>query len=401
MFYVPQIQKDDCGYACLKMLLANVQKDKNFLFLPQDEEHGAYSYQQLIAIASKYGVKLEGYSVESKFPSLKEMKKYPYIVTIKTQTGNAHCVLVYKVMMGRVYYLDPRIGKADMSIRKFSNLWDGTFLQVEEKEIRSAPYKEAKPLSYGHLLVLTLLEVAVAISTVVGIFFINDDAYVFIPIMAFAVAVVFELLAKAYSVSLMKKVDIFFYGQVEVKDNKYLKTLERFEKYKKSLLANPLQFVLTLVIAMGIMLAVLLNDINNFILIAAPFIASLFEAFFYRPYQRNGFLEVSEYEQALDLSEDEEDFQGRIEDLHKKSYRLGLLEMSKQYVGLALFIAMAIVLLAINGSASVPHAVFYVCIEIAIYLSFSRLLSYPEKMDEMLKAKVEINNCLHQEDENE
>ena len=32
MFYIPQIKKDDCGFACLKMVLANINKDKNYLF---------------------------------------------------------------------------------------------------------------------------------------------------------------------------------------------------------------------------------------------------------------------------------------------------------------------------------------------------------------------------------
>ena len=78
MYYVPQIQKDDCGYACVKMLLANVQKDKNFLFLPQDENHGPYSYQDLIDIAKGHGIILNGYTVEDK-STIKEHKKFPML----------------------------------------------------------------------------------------------------------------------------------------------------------------------------------------------------------------------------------------------------------------------------------------------------------------------------------
>ena len=399
MYYVPQIQKDDCGFACVKMLLANVQKDQNYLFLPQDEKHGPYSYQDLIEIAQKHGIVLNGYSVEDKL-TIKEHKKFPIIVTLNTKSGGSHAVLVYKVSLGRVYYLDPRLGKVDSSLNKFASLWDGTLLAIEAIEKQSCPYKEAKPLSIGHIIVLNILEVMVGLSVIAGIYFINDKAYVFAPITLFALAIVFELLVKAYSISLMKKVDSYFYNQVEIKDNKYYAPAQRFERYKKSLLANPLNFVLTLLVTMGLMFITLHNDIHNFLLIAAPLVASVIEFFFYNPYLRKGVIDIEEQERALDLSLDEDDYRGRIDFLHKQSYKLGLLEMSKQYVGLALFIIMAVTLLAINGQASFPYAVFYTCIEITIYVCFHRLLSYPDKMDEMMKEKVEISNCLHQNDEN-
>ena len=399
MYYVPQIQKDDCGYACVKMLLANVQKDKNFLFLPQDENHGPYSYQDLIDIAKGHGIVLNGYTVEDKM-KIKEHKKFPIIVTLATNSGGSHAVLVYKVSLGRVQYLDPRLGKLETSIRKFVSKWDGTLLSIESVEKKECPYKEAKPLSLGNTIALNFLEVMAGVSAIAGVYFINNNAYVFIPIALFALAVVFELLVKAYSISLMKRVDSYFYGQVEIKDNQYYATMQRFERYKKSLLANPLNFILTFVVAMGLMLVTLQNNLYNFLLIAAPFVASMVEFFIYQPYLKNGIIEVEEEEQALDSSVDDDEYRERIDLLHRKAYRFGMLEMSKQYVGLALFIVMAITLLAVLGQPSFPYAVFYTCIEIAIYICFHRLFSYPEKMDQMLKEKVEINNCLHQNDEN-
>ena len=48
------------------------------------------------------------------------------------------------------------------------------------------------------------------------------------------------------------------------KDNQYYATMQRFERYKKSLLANPLNFILTFVVAMGLMLVTLQNNLYNF-----------------------------------------------------------------------------------------------------------------------------------------
>ncbi len=399
MYYVPQIQHDDCGFACLKMLLANVQKDRNYLFLPQEENHGPYSFAELIDIAKEHGVTLTGYVIEEK-SQVTEVKKFPFIAHLLTKNGGHHAVLVYRIKFGRVFYLDPRLGKLDVSIKKFLTIWDGQCLLMENMEYQSCPYREAKPLSIGQTIIICLLEALVGLFAIAGVYFINDNAYVFIPIILFSLAVIFEIIVKAYSISLMKRVDSYFYGQLENKNRSYYATMQRFERYKKSLLANPLQFILTLIVSMGLMFVVLHNDIKNFLLIAAPFLASVIEAYFYRPYIKSGLIDIEEGERALDSSQDDDEFRDRIEQLHKKSYRLGLLEMSKQYVGLALFIAMSVLLLALNQTPNFPYAVFYVCIEIAIYITFAKMFSYPEKEDEMLKEKVEISNYLHQNDEN-
>ena len=296
--------------------------------------------------------------------------------------------------------MDPRLGKLDLSIKKFAELWDGTMLVVDSFTKTSCPFKEAKPLSVAQIVLLNLLEVIAGLLLIAGVYFIKDEAYIFIPITLFSLAAIFEMLMKAYSISLMKRVDVYFYEQLGVKDNDYYSKLQRFERYKKSLLANPLQFVLTLIVAMGLMFVTLQNDIYNFLLIAAPLIASIIEAYLYRPYLKSGFVDVEEQERALNSSENIDDFRDRVDQIHKKSYKLGLLEMSKQYIGFALFIVVAVLLLAIKSTPNFPYAVFYTCIEIAIYISFKTLFLYPDKMDELLKAKVEINNCLHQLDEN-
>ena len=36
MYFIKQIDNHDCGFASLKMLLANIYKDKRYLYLKQD-----------------------------------------------------------------------------------------------------------------------------------------------------------------------------------------------------------------------------------------------------------------------------------------------------------------------------------------------------------------------------
>ena len=129
----------------------------------------------------------------------------------------------------------------------------------------------------------TFLQILTGVCALSGVYFIGVDVYVFIPIILFSLATVFELLTKAYSLSLMKKIDAYFFENVHVKDKKYKQTLWRFERYKKNLLASPLSFLLALIVCFSLMLIILQNDVKNYILIVTSFIASVTEALLYRP----------------------------------------------------------------------------------------------------------------------
>ena len=57
MFYfIPQIGQSDCGFACLKMLIAHLYDNQDALYLKQDENHGPYSFKELKDIGELYGV---------------------------------------------------------------------------------------------------------------------------------------------------------------------------------------------------------------------------------------------------------------------------------------------------------------------------------------------------------
>ena len=66
MYYIPQLSNSSCGVACLKMLLAIVQKDERYLYLSEEEEHGQYNYQDLVLIAERYDVTLFGAKIDDK-----------------------------------------------------------------------------------------------------------------------------------------------------------------------------------------------------------------------------------------------------------------------------------------------------------------------------------------------
>lgn len=395
MFYVPQIRDDDCGFACLKMLLANLNDDKNYLYLPQNEKHGLYSYDDLDKIANRYGLTLEGFKATDK-EVLLNVDRLPCIATINLGGNAAHAVLLYRVSKYRVLYLDPREGKKSCSLKKFLNFWDGTILVPGTFEKQACPVKEEKALNSSQHAWYTFMQACTGICALLGVYFIGVNVYVFIPIILFSLAAVFELITKAYSLSLMKKIDAYFDSNVHIKDRKYKVTLWRFEKYKKSLLASPLSFLLALVVSFSLMLIIIQNDEKNFFLIVSAILASVTEAILYRPLIKKEVNHIAYLEDDLDSSKDDNMYKEKVARIHQKAYRLGLIEVSKNCIGIALFIAIAIVLVAGKHIVSFPHVVFYFSLQYALYRSLDKIMVFPDEITNFRKAKVEFNNCLHQ-----
>lgn len=123
-YFCYQLQDDDCGFACLKMLLANINNDKNYLYLQNYKDKGNYTFFELIKIANLYGVNLKGYKgkMDSKI-------KTPFICLIKGLNNN-HYIIVYSNKMF-VKYFDPDNGLVILPKFIFLKRFKGFYLEVE------------------------------------------------------------------------------------------------------------------------------------------------------------------------------------------------------------------------------------------------------------------------------
>ena len=46
-YFIPQIDSSDCGFACLKMMVARLYENEKALYIKQNENHGAYNFLEL------------------------------------------------------------------------------------------------------------------------------------------------------------------------------------------------------------------------------------------------------------------------------------------------------------------------------------------------------------------
>ena len=132
-----QGSEHDCGYASLKMLLAIISKNKNYLYLPKEKECDTYSLLDLIEIAATHQVNLGGYEME--FNKIHD-QKLPLILEVRKN----HLVVLTKVKNGIYYINDPSEGKLRMKGEELAKLYSGHVLRVEDENL-NREYKTEKP----------------------------------------------------------------------------------------------------------------------------------------------------------------------------------------------------------------------------------------------------------------
>lgn len=125
-YQILQSSAHDCGFCVLKVMLANLQNDRNYLYLPNNLKH-AYSMLDLKKISAKYKVELQGYHVDD-LVSLKEMP-VPLICQIKRQKST-HFILINAIDKKGYHIFDPAIGELILEEEVFSQVFMGNVLKV-------------------------------------------------------------------------------------------------------------------------------------------------------------------------------------------------------------------------------------------------------------------------------
>lgn len=393
MYYIPQIQKDDCGFACLKMVLAIINKDKNYLFIPQDESHGLYSLQDLMEIGTYHGVRFSAFRATNK-RTVDKCPSFPFIAILNLKNGAKHAVTVLKVRRGRVIYLDPRSGKNNISLKVFVKTWSGTGLFIEDFEKRKCLLKDLSPVSLGKKILLGTIEFITGVLVILGVYFVNDATPIYMPIIFLSLAIVMELVEKSLSYSLMKKIDNYFFDEKKIPEKGFKDYLIRFEEYKKLSLSSPLNYVLALVFAIGLITVILLNDVRNFVVVVTPLLLSLIESFIVLPVLKKKKQVIGELEDNIDNSKNPADFKAKVDRMHRYAYKYSYLDLGTRCIFVVLMLVSVVVTMRLCDISSLPYIIFYTCLSFALFKTLKQVFSLPIRIEEFNIVKVRISNSM-------
>ena len=395
MYYIPQLSNSSCGMACLKMLLAIVHKDEGYLYLNEDENHGQYSYQDLVVEAQRYDVTLIGAKYDDK-DDFRHFDNFPVILTVVNPNETVHALLISKRKGNRVKVHDPAKGIYWQKLSQLLPLWDGTLLAVSVFEKKPYPHNVIDTKDRKGTLVSAVFQTVTALLIGLATFFMKPDGGYLYPILFIAGSLVSEVLLRYILLKRMQRYDRYirrFLPYVHKKD--YFEFYKRSQEYKKCSLSMGLNLVFSVLIVILICTITLINSLNYLVLIIASLLGAYLDAFFFSPYKNAIGQEVLQEENELRTTKDMDTVEMKVKTMEVKSYRYAYLEFAKKGVVGFFMLAASVILCLIEKNFSLTNVIFYVCLSVLLYQSLAPIFGYDSRVEENLLCKARINNVVH------
>ena len=391
-YYIPQISHSDCGFACLKMLIAHLYENQNALFIPQDETRGAYSLKALTDIALTYGITLDAIEVEEK-EEIKEAK-FPFIALLQKSEEEFHYVLVTKVKWGSVYYLDPDLGECSLPKKHFCQTWTGTALVVNNFVKQDKVFNVSLPENKDRGIATLLFQLFTSVLLVLGVYFLNETSKIYVPVAFLSLAILSEILLRAFLIKRMKKLDDVYLNRVNVERKHFYSFYERYEEYKKQTITSKMNLIFSLIIILFTAVVVLLNNIYNAFIVLLPLFLALIDVKYTQPSLMEKKHDIARLERELTVSKNVDMSRTTLAEIHTLTYQYARKVLLRKYIHLLLLLVLSLITTVFNETFSLPYVVFYFALTYMLLEQYINFMNYPNLRKEELKAKVRLNNVI-------
>lgn len=391
MFFIQQANNYDCGFTCLKILLANIHHDRNYLFLlnPFKED---VSFLELMTEASKYGVSLNALKAVNK-EEIRKFNDFPIIARMKIN-NMYHAVYVYKRSKKYIYYYDPKRDKKKLLYDEFIYLWTGEFLAIKDYNKTPCPTKKIRFITNLETIITFVISLLSTVSALLGVYFINKDSYIYLPIIFLSLMLILEILQKKYSLIIMNHIDERILEKVEkIKKKEYYAFYEASEQYKKYLLINNLTIFSSFAFFLLISLIFIFNDKINFIYIVINLVLAFAYSLFIHPDLNKDRNEISEVESLINYKEDKLEAFSLMKEARNKAYKYICKEYSFKYVVIALEVLLTFIIMMYLKLVNVTYIICYTVLQLYLYNSLVNLLTSNDnqtKQDNYLNKIIDI-----------
>ena len=389
MFYILQENKSDCGFACLKSMLASANHDHNYLYLtnPKVTEE-PYSFFDLMEYSKKLGFDLNAYNVKEK-EKLELENSLPILVTSLGEQGN-HMLMIYKINKHYIYYVDPALGKRKMKKEIFFEIWNGQLLKLDNFSKKKCETKIQNLLTNREELIMDFLEILSCLSITLGLCFVDKKYPFILPVIMFSLFAIFEILLRSYCIHVYKNIDERVYtDDLKVKKGKlkeFYRTLEENKRYEVSLNLNAIYAVMSVIV---ISLLLFINGGYSLYYLLFGLFFAFIEVMFLNPYLEKMNQDIQEMEENIN----DDDF-GLIKLAHQKAYKYGKITLLYRYVVLGMTLLGIILIMALSGVISIPYIIFYLVINIFFYKNLVNGLSLERHIKRHRQLRVHQSNLI-------
>lgn len=389
MYIIKQTNNKDCGFTCLKMILASLNKDKNYLFIPNYQLDKAYSYNDLIKVANDYRLTLCGYKVTDKKEIINN-NRYPLIATLLIEEEK-HAVIVTKANNKYVYLIDPSIGKVKMSLEQFVTLWDSNVLLIEKHENHPCPHKPLEVISTKRKIMMSFLQLLSGISFILASYFISEGTYFFVPIILVSVYALLEIGLRYSMMKTLKQIDDnLLSSQVQiVRSNRSFYT--SFLDVKKYSMLFPMNLIYHLLLAGFIIVLLLINNLYNMFLFIPVIGLALFKVVIINPSLDKKTARINQLENEVDYAK-KDLAKFKIKEAQDVSYKYYLISSLYSIVSLLIVILSCVLVMTLQGVVSLTFILCYSCLTYFLTKSLTSLFNYEEDKQTYYSALASLSS---------
>ena len=359
----------DCGFASLKMLLANKTHNKKYLYLKKPSKKKDYTFYDLMYIAKNYGFVLSAYEMP-----IDDFKEIPLgtLVMIKPN----HLVYLKRVGKFSVTYIDPNIGKVRVSHDEFMKRWSGQVLEcVNTKDAKECKAKKNKLLPiWMDLIYYGILSIVFA-SLLTGFYLIKDDSSIILTmgfLLLFALA---ELVENWYIVKELnffdrQYIDIFF----SQKSNQNIEAYRSYVDYKcnyfisfKTLISN-----LVMIIVFATLLCV--NDYRNLLVFLILLLVKVLDAKLLSKKEKQEAKEVDDIEKTA--FDSPSTLTASLKKANSLAGKVALTVSLKKVFYIFVSLCLALGMMIVNNMTSTNFIIFHLGIYFLMSEAFGHLIRY-------------------------
>ena len=389
--FIKQLNEKDCGFASLKMLLAFYSKNKEYLYLKQDLDRENYSLWDLIQIAKKRGVEIQGVKISDTRRQF-TLDFQPFLALLKDESGNSsHLVFIRKIKKHKVLIYDPKRGKYWSKLSKFYENFTGIYLRVISYNPSYYKAENTKFIKKTGMIVGNLLKAFSSILLMIGFYFVKEDSYFVIPLAFVAAFIIFSIVSSAIIKSSAYKFDKVISKRVyNYENNNFLRKYEDLLRYKTMVYTTPSILITNLLLVLFFVVITCLNDIKNAAFLGVIFVIGLLDYLIFRKIKAKYSAKIETLElKTAKHGISEQDFTYNFNLLSKTTNKFGTILLLRKYIIGFFIFATVFVLMAISHQVSLNYLLFNFLIYDLIYQYFQKLISYNENNEEykMLKAK--------------
>lgn len=398
MHFISQIGEHDCGFACLNMMLANYHHDKNYLFLKHEDRQ--YSFKELIDTAKEHNLTLIGVKIKDPY-DLTTFERFPMITVLQLDNGARHSVYLVKADSKKVTYYDPASGKVVESFVNFISKWTKSALVVDSGTKTTCDIKPDSFVAKCDKITLPIFQILSGMSFLVATYFIDRDVSMLVPIIAFVLFFVFELLFRDNLIRAMRRMDsnIERY-EIDVPKEKYHDLFVATEKYRIRALTRAPDIINACLISMFLVFILLINDRNNYVYVLLTMFLTVIECFILNPFLKKKSMEVDKQENSLLKVDNANEYQLLSKSTRESAYKVAMYQTVFNYVSIGIMLFASIIIMAMSNVVNLTYVVFYLCVCLFLRMNIKKVFSFDEVSQEKDKELAKIICFLKRENNN-